>query len=225
MTERDESGGTPVDPELESAESATRRRGRVRQQDESTTPREPTLAERRARERAERRRLAEEEQRAEDEAKGRKKRKRVFIGAGVTVGIVALIAVGYAVAQPEEEIEAQCVDEETGVIVDDSNCAVPASNNTYYGGGGFYPIFLGLGGRQYHYNYGGSGTIGQPVAGGTTTVPKDGTRVRTSSGSSTVTRGGLGVSKSSTGSSVGGSSSGGSKSGSGSVGGSKSGGS
>ena len=42
--------------------------------------------------------------------------------------------------------------------------------------------------------------------------------MRTSSGSSTVTRGGLGVSKSSTGSSVGGSSSGGSKSGSGSVG-------
>ena len=80
-------------------------------------------------------------------------------------------------AQPDEEIAAQCVDEETGVIVDDSNCAVPASNNTYYGGGGFYPIFLGLGGRQYHYNYGGAGTIGQPVAGGTTTVPKDGTRV------------------------------------------------
>ena len=50
MTERDESG-TPVDPELETADSASRRRGRIRQQDESTTPREPTLAERRARER------------------------------------------------------------------------------------------------------------------------------------------------------------------------------
>ena len=47
MTERDESG-TPVDPELETADSASRRRGRIRQQDESTTPREPTLAERRA---------------------------------------------------------------------------------------------------------------------------------------------------------------------------------
>ena len=59
-------------------------------------------------------------------------------------------------------------------------------------------------------------------------MPRDGTNVRTSSGSSTVTRGGLGVSKSTSGSSVGGSSSGGSKSG-GSVGsssgGSKSGGS
>ena len=120
---------------------------------------------------------------------------------------------------------------DAGVVVDDSNCAVPAENTTATGGGGgfaFFPIFLGAGGRQYHYNYGGTGTIGQTVSGGTTTVPRDGTKVRTSSGSSTVTRGGLGVSKSTSGSSVGGSSSGGSKSG-GSVGsssgGSKSGGS
>ena len=81
MTERDESG-TPVDPELETADSASRRRGRIRQQDESTTPREPTLAERRARERVERRRRAEEEQRAVDEANGRKTRKCRLIGAG-----------------------------------------------------------------------------------------------------------------------------------------------
>ena len=67
MTERDESG-TPVDPELETADSASRRRGRIRQQDESTTPREPTLAERRARERVERRRREEEERRAVEEA-------------------------------------------------------------------------------------------------------------------------------------------------------------
>jgi hypothetical protein len=217
MTERDENGT----PEPATADVAPRR-GRIRQQDENTTPREPTLAERRARERAERRRLEEEQQRADDEAKGRKKRKRIFIGAGVTVGIVALIAAGYAVAQPDEEIEAHCVDD-SGVIVDDSNCATPAPNGTYAGGGGFafFPIFLGAGGRQYHYNYGGTGTIGQTVSGGTTTVPKDGTPVRTSSGSSTVSRGGLGVSpKSSTGTSIGGSKSGGSSSG-----GSKSGGS
>ena len=228
MTAHDESD-TPADPDLETAESTPRRRGGIRQQDENTTPREPTLAERRARERAERRRREEEEQRVADEAAGRKKRKRIFIGAGVTVGVVALIAVGYAVAQPDEEIQANCVDD-AGVVVDDSNCAVPAENTTATGGGGFafFPIFLGAGGRQYHYNYGGTGTIGQPVSGGTTTVPRDGTPVRTSSGSSTVTRGGLGVSKSTSGSSVGGSSSGGSKSG-GSVGsssgGSKSGGS
>ena len=141
------------------------------------------------------------------------------------MGVVALIAVGYAVAQPDDEIDAHCVDD-AGVVVDDSNCAVPAENTTATSGGGgfaFFPIFLGAGGRQYHYNYGGTGTIGQPVSGGTTTVPRDGTKVRTSSGSSTVTRGGLGVSKSTSGSSVGGSKSGGSVGSS--SGGSKSGGS
>jgi hypothetical protein len=222
MTERDESGA-PVDPEPATAAVGRRRQGRIRQQDESTVPREPTLAERRARERAERRRREEEELRLTEEAAGRKKRKRIFIGAGVSVGVVALIAAGYAVAQPEEEITANCVDD-SGVIVDDSNCATPAPT----GGGGFafFPIFLGAGGRQYHYNYGGTGTVGQTVSGGTNTVPKDGTKVRTSSGSSTVTRGGLGVSRSSA--SVGGSNTGGSKSGgsvSGNSGGSKSGGS
>ncbi len=205
----------------ETPEAAAQRRGRIRQQDETTTPREPTLAERRAREQAVRREREAETQRLADEAKGRKKRKRILIGAGVTVGVVALIAVGYSAAQPEEEIEAQCVDEETGVVVDDSNCVTPASN-TYYGGAGFYPIFLGVGGRQYHYNYGGTGVIGQPVTGGTTVVPPDGTRVRTSSGSSTVTRGGLGVSRNSSVSGTDGSRSG---SKAGSSGGSRSGGS
>jgi hypothetical protein len=233
--ERDEAAATPDEPGTPAPEAGKRegpdaaaeerpRRGRIRQQDETTTPREPTLAERRARERAARREREAEEQRLADEATGRKKRKRILVGAGVTVGVVALIAVGYSAAQPDEEVAANCVDNETGVVVDDSNCAVPASNPTYYGGGGFFPIFIGGGGRQYHYNYGGTGVIGQPVSGGTTVVPKDGTKVRTSSGSSTVTRGGLGVSRSSS-SSVGGSKSGGSKSGPGSIGGGKSGGS
>ena len=222
MTERDESG-TPVEPEREPATAAPRPQGRMRHQDENTTPREPTLAERRARERVARRRREEEEQRAADEAAGRKKRKRILVGAGVTVGVVALIAVGYAAVQPDDEVQANCVDE-NGVIVDDSNCATPAPNGSYTGGGSFafFPIFLGAGGRQYHYNYGGTGTVGQTVSGGTTTVPKDGTPVRTSSGSSTVSRGGLGVSpRSSTGTSIGGSKSGGGSS----SGGSKSGGS
>lgn len=175
--------------------------GSMRFQDGSTTPREPTLAERRAREQAERRREAAERQAAEDEARGKTKRSRILVGAGVTVGVVALIAVGYAAARPEEEIRAQCVDEETNEIVDDSNCVTPVANDGYHGGG-FYPIFIGGGGRQYHYNYGGSGTIGQRVSGGTTSVPGGGTRVTTSSGrdisprasSSGVSRGGLGVS-------------------------------
>jgi hypothetical protein len=196
----DEQAG-PDQPGGEDAEKAPRP-GRMRFQDETTTPREPTLAERRAREQAARRKAEEERRRAEEAERARTKRKRILVGAGVTVGVVALIAVGYSAAQPDEEVQAQCVDENS-IVVEDSNCVTPASSTggTYYGGGGFFPIFIGTGGRQYHYNYGGSGTIGQPVQGGTTTVPKEGTRVRTSSGkvlsgvgSSSVSRGGFGVS-------------------------------
>jgi hypothetical protein len=179
----------------------------MRFQDETTTPREPTLAERRARELAERREQQAEEQRVEEQERSRKKRKRILIGAGVTVGVVAVIAVGYAAAQPDEEVQAQCVDDETKLVVDDANCVTPAaSSSTYHSGGGFYPIFIGNGGRQYRYNYGGSGSIGQPVSGGTSALPREGTRVTTSSGKSlsggtsagsgSVSRGGLGVSNS-----------------------------
>jgi hypothetical protein len=176
-------------------------RGRMRFQDETTTPREPTLAERRAREVAARRAEEAERREAEEQERSARKRKRILIGAGVTVGVVALIAVGYAVAQPDDDVQAQCVDDE-GVIVEDSNCVTPAASSGTHYGGGFYPIFIGAGGRQYHYTYGGSGSIGQRVQGGTTTVPPQGTRVTTSSGrtvagpssSGTVSRGGLGVS-------------------------------
>ncbi len=176
-------------------------RGHMRFQDGSTPPREPSLAERRARELA-LRREAEERLRAEEDAEqARKKRKRVLVGTGVTVGVVALIAVGYSAAQPQATTTAQCVDEETNEIVDESNCVTPAPTGGYYGGG-FYPIFIGGGGRQYHYNYGGTGTIGAPVQGGTTAVPREGTRVTTPSGrdvsprasSPGISRGGLGVS-------------------------------
>lgn len=178
--------------------------GRMRFQDGSTEPREPTLAEQRARERA-LSREAEERRRAEDDAEqARKRRKRVLVGTGVTVGVVALIAVGYSAAQPEATTTAQCVDQETQEIVDESNCSTPATtaNGGYYGGG-FFPIFIGGGGRQYHYNYGGTGTIGAPVRGGTSAVPREGTRVTTPSGrdvsprasSPGVSRGGLGVSR------------------------------
>ena len=151
--------------------------GRMRFQDETTTPREPTLAERRAREQA-RRRAAEAEQALRDEdAQRKRKRKRILIGSGVAVGVVAVIAVGYAIAQPDDEVDAQCVDDQTGVVVDDNNCITPAANPTYYHGGGYYPIFIGSGGGQYRYNYGGTGILGQPVSGGTSTPPKDGTTV------------------------------------------------
>lgn len=174
----------------------------MRFQDGSTTPREPSLDERRAKDLAERRQreaaLEAQQAAVEEGERSRRTRKRILIGGGVTVGIVAVIAVGYWISQPDDEVVAQCVDEESGVVVDDVNCVTPDARAS--GTGVLYPIFIGSGGRQYHYNYGGSGTPGQPVSGGTTVVPKEGTRVTTSSGkvvaggSSSVSRGGLGVS-------------------------------
>ena len=174
--------------------------GSMRFQDETSRPREPTLAERKAREQAERRQREAAEQAEADAQRSRTRRKRILIGAGATVGLVAVIAIGYAIAQPDEDVSARCVDD-SGVVVDDSNCVTPAASSSgYHSGGGFYPIFIGAGGAQYHYNYGGSGSVGQPVSGGTTTVPRDSTKVTTVSGKnvsvSKVTRGGLGSSSS-----------------------------
>jgi hypothetical protein len=174
--------------------------GSMRFQDETSRPREPTLAERKAREQAERRQREAAEQAEADAQRSRTRRKRILIGAGATVGLVAVIAIGYAIAQPDEDVSARCVDD-SGVVVDDSNCVTPAaSSSNYHSGGGLYPIFIGAGGAQYHYNYGGSGSLGQPVSGGTTTVPRDSTKVTTVSGKnvsvSKVTRGGLGSSSS-----------------------------
>jgi isoaspartyl peptidase/L-asparaginase-like protein (Ntn-hydrolase superfamily) len=64
--------------------------GSMRFQDGTTTPREPTLAERKAREQAERRQADAERQAADDAERSRKKRKRILIGAGATVGVVAM---------------------------------------------------------------------------------------------------------------------------------------
>jgi hypothetical protein len=179
----------------------------MRFQDETTRPREPTLAERKAREQAERRQREADAQAAADAERSRTRRKRILIGAGVTVGLVAVIAIGYSISQPDEEVTAHCVDD-SGVVVDDANCVTPAASSSHYGGA-FVPIFIGAGGAQYHYNYGGSGSIGQPVSGGTTTVPRDTTHVTTASGKSvsggsasssggsgSVSRGGLGSSSS-----------------------------
>jgi hypothetical protein len=178
----------------------TRRTGRIRAQDpENTVPREPTLAERRAREQALRREKQAEQARLAEEARRKKVRKRVLIGGGVTVGVVALIAVGYAASRPDE-VQARCVDE-NNVVASDDNCVqpAPAAAASHYGGGFIpFPIFIGGGGRQYHYNYGGTGGVGQVATGGTTVAPKNATVV-TQSGR-TIQRGGFGVSRSTGGS-------------------------
>ncbi|MBC3194410.1 hypothetical protein H7X46_25500 [Pseudonocardia sp. C8] len=161
----------------------------------STTPREPTLAEKRAREqklRADREAVRLKEARS-------KTTKRVLIGAGATIGVVALIAAVYAASSPdEEEVVAQCVDE-SGVVVPDENCSGPSRDGQVSHGGGFafVPIFLGGGGRQYHYNYGSTSPIGTRVSGGTVSPPpgvsSGGTTVRSGTSGSTISRGGLGV--------------------------------
>ncbi|MGI5126695.1 hypothetical protein ACQEVB_07740 [Pseudonocardia sp. CA-107938] len=176
------------------------RPGSMRFQDENTTPREPTLAERKAREQAEKR-AAEEQARVDEEAaRKRKVRKRVMIGAGVTVGLAAVVGVGYLISSSGDET-ARCTDED-GVIVDDANCVTPAANTGYssggyYGGGYAYPVFIGTGGRQYHYTYGGSGNLGQRVSGGTTVVPKDTTKVKTYTSGRTISGGSSSASSSS----------------------------
>ncbi|WP_060633619.1 hypothetical protein [Pseudonocardia sp. EC080610-09] len=187
-------------------------RGRIRQQDGSTAPREPTLAEKRAREQKLR---ADREAVRQKEARSRTT-KRVLIGAGATIGVVALIAGVYAASSPDEEVVAQCVDENQ-VVVPDENCAGASQQGQVSNGGGgfaFVPIFLGGGGRQYHYNYGSTGGVGQVATGGSVNPPpaasKSGTTVRSGTSGSTISRGGLGVGGSSSSSSGGSSSSSGS---------------
>ncbi|AHH93514.1 hypothetical protein GCM10010174_31410 [Kutzneria viridogrisea] len=188
---------TPEDEvKPERTEENKPKQGSVRFQDSSTKPRPPTLAEKRARERA----AAEERERQEAEeveqaqlARKKKIRKRALIGGGVGVGLVGVIAASYALSGPSTSVTARCTDN-SGVVVDDQYCNV---NSAYYSsnGGSYNPgtgWFLFSGGRQYHYYYGGSGSIGQRATGGTITAPSSGTEVKSSSGQ-TIQRGGFGV--------------------------------
>jgi hypothetical protein len=186
------------------------RRGRVRYQDPATAkPREPTVAEQRARREAQRRERAQRDAAAAAEERKRKNRKRVLVGGGVAVGVVALVAIVYAASQPDT-VDAQCVDPQ-GVVVPDENCGGTQQGGYYDSGGHFVPIFIGGFGSQYHYNYGSRSPVGTVASGGTTAPPASGTTVRsgtsgstlgTSGGSSgTVSRGGLGVGGSSSGTS------------------------
>jgi hypothetical protein len=179
-------------------------RGSIRNQELGVTrPREATLAEKRARLRAEQEQR-EQELTAQAEAERKAKlRKRLLIGGGVTVGVVALVAIWYAASSPSN-VTAQCVDNNS-VVVNDDYC----SDSYYHSHGGYSSGgFIYLGGNSYRYNYGGTGTIGQKVTGGTYTAPK-GANVTTKSGT-TVQRGGFGVSGGSKSGGTGGSKSGGS---------------
>lgn len=168
------------------------------QDPESTTPREPTLAEQRARRKA----LLEDEEREAAEAQAREvaerkaaTRRKVLIGSGVTVGLVGVVAAWYLVGTPNT-VNAVCTDA-NGIVQPDQNC-----DDTYVAshGGHFDPVsglwlipLVNGGFGQYRYNYGGTGTIGTPVAGGTYTKPSGNTTVKTNTGK-TVQRGGFGIS-------------------------------
>lgn len=159
--------------------------GRIRRQEPgTTTPRPPTVGESRARDKA--RRAREEQQRleaeqaAKDEAK-RRTRRRAMIGGVAVVGVVGLVALGYAVLS-SDEVDATCIDPNTEVVVDDSYC----SSGTPGAGGVF--IYAG---STYRYYYGGSsGGVGTKVSGGTVVTPK-GVTIKTKSGT-TIQRGGFG---------------------------------
>jgi hypothetical protein len=171
------------------------RRGQVRYQDaETTRPREPTLAERRARQKA--RQEAGERERAEVEASERKRtvRKRLLIGGGVTVGVVALVAAWYIASTPDE-VTAHCVSTDDVLAVDENVCDenYVRSHGGYHSGGIFFLPILGGGYSQYRYNYGGTVGPGGRIIGGSLTAPSTRVTVKTASGK-TVQRGGFGIS-------------------------------
>lgn len=150
----------------------------------STTPREPTLAEQRARQKAEqeeRERRHAERAAFEEELRQREKRRKLLIGGGVGLGLVGLVAGYYLLATPDE-VTAYCVNEE-GVVVDDDYCG-----DDYHGGGVFF-----VGGMQYRHYYGDPGSrLGTRVSGGSYTKPAN-AHISTRSGS-TIQRGGFGIS-------------------------------
>jgi hypothetical protein len=192
--DRDKAGqGDEPEQPVESAPES--RRGSVRYQDaDTTTPREPTLAEKRARLKA----VHEEEERLRTEVaqveRKSLRRRRVMIGAGVTVGIVATVAVWYAAASPDE-VTANCIDDRDTLSSSEDICSESyvTSHGGYHSGGFF---FLPIGGgnyQSYHYNYGGTVGPDRRVSGGSTVAPSSSTRVKSTSGK-TVQRGGFGVS-------------------------------
>lgn len=165
--------------------------GQIRYQDAGTAkPREPSLAERRARQR-----LIDQEKAREAVQTGRdRRRKRLLIGGGVTVGVVALVA-GWYVATTPDDVTAHCVGNDDVLASDENVCdeTYVRSHGGYYSGGIFFlPIPTG-GYSQYHYNYGGTVGPGRRVTGGSLTAPSGRATVKSTSGK-TIQRGGFGFS-------------------------------
>lgn len=170
--------------------------GRMRFQDPSSTaPREPTLAEQRARQQAaaaERERAAQAEQARLAAEQKSDTRRKLFIGSGVGLGLVGLVA-GWYLVKPDD-VTAVCTEADGTVVENDQLCdeQYVTSNGGHVSGGFMFMPLPGGGMQQYRYNYGGTGTPGTQVQGGSFTKP-DGANISTRSGK-TIQRGGFGVS-------------------------------
>jgi hypothetical protein len=164
----------------------------MRFQDSNTQPREPSLAEQRARQQALAQEERDEELARQADAKAATRRK-ILIGSGVTVGLVGLVATFYTVAKTDN-VTAVCTDA-SGIVQNDDNCDENyVTTHGGYNSGGFLFLPIGGGGyNSYRYNYGGTGAIGQHVSGGSFNAPSSRTNVNTKSGKS-VQRGGFGIS-------------------------------
>jgi hypothetical protein len=168
------------------------KRGSMRFQDSNTRPKEPSLAEQRARQQALAQEERDEELARQADAKAATRRK-ILIGSGVTVGLVGLVATFYSVAKTEN-VTAVCTDS-NGVVQNDDYCdeSYVTSHHGYSSGGFWFIPIPGGGYQSYRYNYGGTGTIGQRVSGGSYDAPSSRANVTTHSGKS-VQRGGFGIS-------------------------------
>jgi hypothetical protein len=107
--------------------------------------------------------------------------------------VVALVAVWYAAATPDE-VTAHCVGQSDSLSESEDYCDenYVRSHGGYHSGGIFFLPIPGGGYNQYRYNYGGS-VAGGRVTGGSYTAPSGNTTVKSSSGR-TVQRGGFGIS-------------------------------
>lgn len=191
------------------AESADAARGRVRQQDpDSTTPREPTLGEQRARVAAEKRRAEQEQAALAEQERKTQARRRVMVGGGVTVGVVALVSAFYSGAAYSEQqtaVQQYCATGQGAASVqrpelcDEEYVNSHGGHYDHHSGMFFMPIFLpngAFGGTSsYRYGYTQPGAVAPPV-GSTVSNPSftkpSGTTIKDTKGS-TVQRGGFGI--------------------------------
>lgn len=196
-----------VGGEQQPGEDAGQARGRMRYQDESTTAREPTLAEKRARIAAEKRQEEQAQAALAEQESKTQKRRRVMVGGGVTVGVVALVAAFYsgsAYSAEQNAVQEYCATGEGPTTVQNPDLCdekYVQSQGGYSSGGMFFmPIFLpggGIGGHTpYRYGYTSPGQsapgVGQSVSNPSFNKPAD-ANIKNTKGQ-TVQRGGFGIS-------------------------------